>query len=437
MGFANYASMKSTVLASLFCWAAGFAHGGAPQIAPVHLASAANVNSRYTVESVEVTGFDGSRIADPLRNALHALVGTACDPNVLEDLSRQLRKQLHAKAVTEHLERGSGPDRVKVVFEVTRRAIAFDLAVPKFLYHSKQGASVQVEASTTVARNHNLMFGIVSDGDELTERYAGIQAAYENAHVGTDRVRFRMLFEDYHEQWNRATTSALANPALLSPSLQTDTPDTYRSRRNFQPMFSFAVGGPIILNAGVSAERMEENAPSTRFESANALVLGIQYRKRFEGTPIGEQSLDAGYDIRAASRVMGSNYIYTRHHWTATYNWTRGRHSVTDVVTGGYITGRAPLFERFVVGTSSLLRGWNRYDIDPLGGNRLIHNTIDYRYRSADVFYDAGSLWSSGKAPALRHSVGIGIHQSVFTAAVAFPIRDGRIWPVLLLGMNY
>jgi len=106
-------------------------------------------------------------------------------------------------------------------------------------------------------------------------------------------------------------------------------------------------------------------------------------------------------------------------------------------VTAGYIAGRAPLFERFVLGTSSLLRGWNRFDIDPLGGNRLIHNSVDYRYRFANLFYDTGTLWSSGKVPSLKHSVGIGLHQSIFSLAIAFPVRERNVVPIFMVGMNY
>ena len=116
-----------------------------------------------------------------------------------------------------------------------------------------------------------------------------------------------------------------------------------------------------------------------------------------------------------------------------TIGWVPGRGSTAatlsnDTLTAGLITGRAPLFERFVVGTSSLLRGWNRYDIDPLGGNRLVHNSVDYRYRFADVFYDAGSLWSHGKPPALKHSVGIGARSSIFSLAVAVPVQGETGW---------
>ena len=428
--------MLKRIIAASFALA-GFAAAGNQQPAAPHQAASVNVNSRYIVETVEITGFNTARIGDSLSGKLQRLVGTSYDTETLEELARQMRKDLHAKSVTQHLARGSSPENVKVVFEVTRRTAALDISVPKFLYHSKQGWSAQVEGTTTIARNHNITFGVVSDGDELPERFAGIRAGYENSHVGSDRVHFRFLFEDYHEQWNGATVSALSNPTLLSRSFLTTAPDIYRTRVNYEPLMSFNLGKTMLLTTGMSFERLQENLPGIRTEGAHALVFGLQYHKRTGESESEGQVTDASYDARMASSALGSDYIYTRHRWASSWTWLHGRHAVNDTVTAGLITGRAPLFERFVVGTSSLLRGWNSYDIDPLGGNRLVHNSIDYRYRFADVFYDAGSLWSHGKPPALRHSVGVGAKVSIFSLAVAFPIRSGRVEPVFLVGMNY
>ncbi len=410
---------------------------GTPQQPASRLASSVNVNSRYIIEQVQVNGFPASKLNDSLRFKLQKLVGSAYDTEALDDLVHSLRKDLHAKNVTQHLARGSSPEMVKVILEVERRSVALDLSVPKFLYHSKQGWSAQMLASTTVARNHGFIFGLVSDGDELTERFTGIQAAYENLHVGTDRLRFRFAFEDYHQQWNRATTEALSDPTVLSPALRTDAPELYRARRNFQPSLAYAIEPSLVVTAGLSFERLQETLPYLQTEGANAFAAGLQYHQRFADENGGGSTADAAYSIRVANRALGSDYLYTRHHWTAGYIFTRGHHSLSEQMTAGYISGRAPLFERFVLGTSSLLRGWNRYEIDPLGGNRLLHNSLEYRYRMANVFYDTGSLWSRGKVPTLKHSVGVGIRQSIFSLAIAFPVRQGRVDPILMVGMNY
>jgi hypothetical protein len=257
--------------------------------------------------------------------------------------------------------------------------------------------------------------------------------------VGSDRIRFQFTFENYHEQWNRTTRDALQYPALLSAEQRTTVPEIYRSRRNYQPMFSFVIARPLVVTVGASVAELNEARPSTpRTESANALIVGIRFHKQIGTAETFVQTFDTAYEMKSAMKALDSDYVYTRHRWLAGYNWTKGHHSVSDVITAGYISGRAPLYERFVVGTSSLLRGWNQFDIDPLGGNRLLHNSAEYRYRFADVFYDCGSLWSQGKLPTLRHSLGIGIRQSIFTLAVAFPVRaGGRIDPTFLVGMNY
>ena len=410
---------------------------GSPQTPIAHLASSVNVNSRYIIEEVEISGFPVSKLSDSLQAKLRQLLGNPYDTQALDDLSHSLRKDLKAKAVTQHLARGSSPEMVKVVFEVERRSVTLDLSVPKFLYHSKQGWSAQMLASTNIARNHNVVVGLVSDGDELTERFTGIQAAYENLHVGTDRLHFRFAFENYHQQWNRSTTDALSDPSLLNPALRTETPELYRARRNFQPGFSFAITPSLAMNGGLSFERLEETLPYSRVEGANAFVGGLQYRKHFDDENGGGRTAEAAYDIRIATRALRSDYLYTRHRWSAGYSFKRGHHTISDQMTAGYIAGRAPLFERFVLGTSSLLRGWNRYEIDPLGGNRLLHNSVDYRFRFANLFYDTGSLWNRGKVPSLKHSLGIGIHQSIFSLAVAFPVRHGHMDPIFMVGMNY
>ena len=404
-----------TAFAALFLFPVSLYAGGQSS-----LASAVNVNSRYIVEQVEIEGYPSAKLSDSLRLRLGRLPGTAYDTETLDQLSSVIRKDLHAKAVTQHLARGSSPERVKVIFEVERRSVGLDVSVPKFLYHSKQGFSAQVVASTTIARNHTIVFGLVSDGDEHIERFTGIQTGYENTHVGTDRLRFRFTVEDYHLQWNRTTVST----------------DVYRTRQNYEPALTFALTPNLFVTSGLSFERMNLALPMERVEGANAFTAGLLYRQKFPDEN-GSRAAEAAYNVRIASHALGSDYLYTRHHWTAGYNITRGRHSVSDQVTAGYIAGRAPLFERFVLGTSSLLRGWNRYDIDPLGGNRLIHNSVEYRYRMANVFYDTGSLWSFGKVPSLKHSLGAGIRYSIFSVALAFPLRQGRVEPLFMVGMNY
>ena len=404
------------------------------------VAAEANANTRYIVEAVQITGETGLKLSRSLQTAFQQLVGSHFDPEHLDELAREMRKELHLKSVTPHLLRGSQPDTVRVDFEVHRRSIVFDVTLPKFLYHSKQGWSAEGTASTTIARNNRLSFGLVSDGGTLAERYAGSAAVYENTHVGTDRIHLSFEFDQLHEQWNRATLMALdSNPK---------DPQTYRERRNFQPSVTIVLARPLLLQVGASLQQLEMqpssftpvNQESGFTQSANALFATIRFHRQFEA-PQQTQEVVVDYNIRSASRAIRSDFTYTRHHWDFAYTLSRGNQTIQDEFTAGFISGQAPFFERFVVGTSSLLRGWNRFEIDPLGGTRLVHNSVTYRYRlpqiTGQVFYDAGSLWHGNGDSGIRHSLGVGVSKSIFTLAVAFPVRKGQIDPVFMVGMNY
>jgi hypothetical protein len=246
--------------------------------------------------------------------------------------------------------------------------------------------------------------------------------------LGTDRMRFRFAFEDYHEQWNQATVSQ----ALAS----TEVPGIYRNRRNLEPELTFVLAKPLTLSVGASFQSFEQQFPAAQTESANALISTLRYHRHLEGSE-NQQDLDAGYNLRAATRILASDFAYARHRWEFRYMLTRGRNVVIDDLTAGMITGRAPLFERFSLGNSSTLRGWNRYELDPLGGNRMVHNSVEYRYGAFQIFYDSGAVWDHNDAAVLRHAAGVGLRQGVFSLAVAIPIREGHIDPVFMVGMNY
>ena len=435
--FGARASLIFTVLVS--CCAAPHVADGQGLIAR-EAAAEANANTRYVVEAVQITGESGLKLSRTLQSAFEQLVGSHFDPGQLDQIAREMRKELHLKSVTPHLIRGTQPDTVCINFEVHRRAVVFDITLPKFLYHSKQGWSAEGTASTTIARNNRFTFGLISDGGTLTERYAGSSATYENTHVGTDRIHVSFEFDQLHEQWNRATLMALDRDPK--------DPQTYRARRNFQPSVTLVLARPLAFQFGASLQQLDiqpvlaqpAGQASDFTRSSNALFATLRYHRQFEGST-QTQDVVVDYNIRSASRSIRSDYTYTRHHWDAGYSVTRGKQTLEDDFTGGFISGAAPFFERFVVGTSSLLRGWNRFEIDPLGGTRLVHNSVTYRYRlpllTGQVFYDAGALWHGKGDSGIRHSLGVGVSRSIFTLAVAFPVREGRIDPVFMVGMNY
>jgi hypothetical protein len=394
-----------------------------------------NVNTRYTVESVELAGDSQAGISKSLRGELKRLVGAKLNPAALDDLATRIRQELHVRAVTHRLLRGQTPEHVRVVFDVRGTPAKFDAAIPKLVYRSDGGFSGLVEGTATVG-SQAFTFGGVSDGDNLAERYTGIVARYEDRRLMSDRIRFRLDFESYHEQWDQATVNALDQPGSGNDSL-----GIYRSRQNIEPLVTFVLArsgsGLVNLTVGTSFERFQPEFPAARTESANAMVTTLRYHRRVEGSDANQQEWDAGYSLRAATNLLGSDFGYARHQGDGHYVYSWGHSQLVDDLTVGVITGRAPLFERFILGNSTMLRGWNRFDIDPLGGSRMVANTVEYRYRLFDVFYDSGAIWDQGETAVLRHSVGVGIRQNGMYAALAFPIREGHIEPVFMVGMNY
>ena len=284
---------------------------------------------------------------------------------------------------------------------------------------------------TATSHQNGLTFGLISDGDELVERYSGLEARYENQHLGTDRARLAFEFDSFHEQWNSATLASLASGAASEGES-----DLYRTRQNFQPMVTLVVARPLTVSFGASFERLEEEGPVVRNEGADAFLAGAGFHQQLEGAEY-QHSFNGAYDLRMGTRLLGSDFVYARHHWRFRYTLTHGKHLLMDEATAGLLTGQAPLYERFAMGNSTSLRGWNKDDIDPLGGNRMVHNSVEYRYGLFQVFYDTGAIWDNGQTAVARNSAGAGLRQGTFSLAMAFPLREGRCVPVFMVGMNY
>lgn len=401
--------------------------------------SETNVNTRYTVEAVTIQGEGWStspatdrdqRLSMGLRREIAALVGGKLNPTMLDDVAKHLRKELHARSVEHHVLRGKQPDYVQVVFDVKLRPARFDVSVPKFLYQGKQGWSGAVEG--TASTHHNgFTFGLISDGDELVERYTGLEARYANDRLGTDRAHLAFEFDSFHEAWNDATVASL--PAGTQSE---GASDLYRTRQNFQPTISFVVARPVTVTFGASFERLEEEGPLARMAAANALLAGASFHQEMEGADY-QHNFNGTYDLRMGTRSLGSDFVYARHRWQFRYTLKHGKQLLQDEVTAGFIAGQAPLFERFALGNSTTLRGWNKFDIDPLGGNRMVHNSVEYRYGVLEVFYDAGAIWDNGQTVVARNSVGAGLRQGALSLALAFPLRGGKCYPIFMVGMNY
>jgi outer membrane protein assembly factor BamA len=394
-----------------------------------------NVNSRYMVESVHVSGQRSVTISDPLRTELDQVVGHNLDRSALDQLADRIKKELHVNEVAIKVTRGLEPNHVVVDFEVTKsHQQDFDLKVAKFLYNSAEGWSGDGSAATTFKGN-TFTVGILSDGDSLIERVAGIRAKFERKRLGTERLSLKFEFDSYHDQWNRATLLE-ASPA-----------DIYQSRQVFTPEATVVIIQPLEWSFGVSFARLRVPDPvqtegggaaAAKTESSNAVVNTLRYHQRWGSARDEQQQEVTGvYTVSSATGVLGTDRDFTRHMAQAHYKYRHARQHVDVGFLAGRLNGNAPLYERFVLGDSTTLRGWSKFDLDPLGGSRVMHGSVDYQYRFLQAFYDAGAIWDRPQDRDQKQSAGVGFKKEYFQLAVAFPLRSGRVDPIFYAGMNF
>ncbi len=383
----------------------------------------ANVNERYTVEKVEISGIDQAGLSHNLRQQIHALIGQKFSQQKLDEVSRLIDKALPGHSVSIRIARGELPEHIKVIFEIRSHQRRFDLAAPKALYASNNGWTGEVDA--TVQSHANFVtVGLLSDADTMVERPTGLRARYENRQIADGRLRLALGFGDFHDSWNPATVEAAGTEAL------------YRSRRNIEPVATYVLVRSLKLSLGLSFEQLQPQLSAAHSEASNAVITTLRYDRLLEGTGSSQQRVEAGYSLRAATTSLASDFDYTRHSFDFCYTLWLGAHRVSTHLTSGFIRGAAPMFERFVLGTSTTLRGWNRYDLAPLGASRIVHNSLEYRYRFVEAFYDAGAVWNAGDRATVHHSVGGGVRLGDLALLVAFPLRNGHAEPVFIAGLN-
>jgi hypothetical protein len=391
--------------------------------------SEANVNERYLVESVTYTGISESRISKPLREEAQKLVGANYNEQTSKALAGKIATELKEYSLQVKVKRGDASDHVKVIFQAESiRWKRFRVPIPSAIYHSKQGFSAALDAA--IETHHNVFaFGLVSDADELLERNAGMRLRYENRKVGTDLLHLQMNLDSYHQSFNYATKAALIQ--------RPDVPDIYRARQNFATSLSLYPAHDLMISAGVSFQRLQFQLPSLHTETAYSSTADVEYKHTMKSASGFERDFSGHYSLRSATRILDSEFVYSRHLATADYVVIRNQHYLGVHFIGGSIGGRAPLFERFSFGNSSTLRGWNKFDVAPLGGNRAAHGSLEYRYKKMELFYDLGSVWDSGREAKVRHGLGFGLaDKSGFFASLAFPVRLKNVAPIFMIGFR-
>lgn len=407
-----------------------------------------NVNSRYIVERVEIQGFDESKLSQSIRDEIKKLIGEKLDQDKANQIQHRLEDELRpSHNVARRVAKGTDRQHIVVVYEIHKVPWIPFVAEPlgHALYHSKENFSLAFNGNILDNNSARFYVGLVNDQDQLIERFAGFNLGVEARRIWTDRLGLGLRYARYHNRWQSATVLA-------------DRNTVYRERSAFDPTITFAFDPRVRLTAGVSLSELQIQYPVIHDRKANAAVASLDFQNVWGNSNTHKHTVQANYGFRAGNHSLVSDFIYTRHLAGARYLCDDNRNQLLVKFAVGTISGNAPLFERFSLGDSSTLRGWNKFDIAPLGGNRMAQGTVQYGFQlwggqvkkkhfqvqtdpfGFHVFYDAGAVGDRGLPIKTRHSVGFGIgsnDQTGFFMDLAFPIRSTHVVPMFMMGFRF
>ena len=412
----------------------------------------ANINARYVVESVSVTPKFQSSLPKPVLDELQALKGKRLNPEEGERLSKKIADSLTGYGeldVKPRFERGSQPGQLRVIFDVTETGFWLGFhrlgvsPVPKFVYHAYQGWSTAVDIPIG-GDDLQFTFGFaIANEDDLLEQYSGVRIRFASRNVGTKRLGAGIELSHYGQSWREATLFAVA----ADPTI----PQAYDGRTTVEPNLTFAFNRHLRVSGGVSVSELETLEPldvldppdpveldeSGQSMMASTGVFSAAFDQRWPAGPGRSHELTGSYELRVSSEGLGSDLDYTRHLAIANYRFRTGRSSLIAGARFGRSHGEVPLFERFAIGDTSTLRGWNKFDINPAGGTRLIYSTLEYRWRCAAVFVDAGSVWDPTTQSSMKWSTGFGCHGNKWFLTLGIPLNADDVNATFMMGVRF
>ena len=392
----------------------------------------ANINARYVVERVELSGVADDAISQELRDAFQTLVGKRLDSTESDRLVERLKAELPNHDVRRRIAKGAEPGRIRVTFEIIEVEVLWIPFTPsrsKVVYHSTQGWSGALDIPIG-GDAHRFTAGFAfANKDDLIEEYSGYRLRVESRKLVTERLGASLEVASFNQSWEEATLSAIAaNPQL---------PGAYRTRVTVEPYVTFAFHPSLRVRGGASVSELESLARSPASLMANAGVFGVTFGREWSAGARVDQQVDASYDLRAAREGLDSDLVYTRHLGRARYRLSNGPSVVIASVALGSISGATPLFERFSLGDSSTLRGWNKFDVAPAGGSRVFHQSLEYRFHGASLFLDVGSVWDQGTEQRVRLSTGFGFHTDYGFITLGIPLNADEAGVTFMAGVRF
>jgi hypothetical protein len=392
----------------------------------------ADANARYLIERVETRGIDHGELGADLDAELQTLVGKPLGSDDVEQAETKLRTAFPDYDVTRRVIRGRRSGEIRLLFLLAKKESArwlrFSWQSSNAVYHSDQGWGALLQFP--LSGRDFLVAPIVAmdSGDDLIEEYSGFGIRVESRKLGTERLGASFEWTAFNPSWREATLAALG----ASPGI----PGAYDDRNSVTPLVHFAITRQLSVGGGVGITEIEPQPAVPGSQMANAYIAQVRFDPRWDRAG-ADHALDAQFTVRAASDTLESDFTYTRYYGQAWYSYRWSRHTVLVSGLAGGIDGTAPLFERFSLGDSRTLRGWNKYDIAPAGGDRVFHTSLEYRYRGFAFFLDSGSVWDAGLDSRVRVAAGFGFHKDPFFMTLGFPLNTDDVRAVFTTGLRF
>jgi hypothetical protein len=391
-----------------------------------------NVNARYLIERVEIDGIPETDLDSQLRADLQTLVGKPLGSDDVDEMESRLRNALPNHDVRRRVVRGSRSGEIGLRFVVSKhesaRWLHFEPLKSNLVYHSDQGWGAYLDFPIGGRDLRVAPIVAIDNGDDLIEEYSGFGLRVESRKLGTERLGASFEWSTFDQDWRAETLAAID----LDPRI----PSAYEQRSTVTPLISFALTQQLSVSGGVSVTELEPLSGVPESQMANAAIFSIRYDDEL-GRAGASHDVSAAFTVRKAAEALESDFDYTRYSGQAEYTYRWARHTVLVWGMAAGISGNAPLFERFSLGNSRTLRGWNKYDIAPAGGDRMFYTSAEYRYRGLAFFLDSGSVWDDGDDARVRVAAGFGFHPGPFFMTVGFPLNTDDVRAVFTTGLRF
>jgi len=396
-----------------------------------------DINSKYTVSHVELRGVQERDLSPELQKDLHALADKPFDSDAADQIATRLRSEFPAYQVERRMSRGGQPGRVTLIYILRMpewaRWLRFEPIDANALFHSDQGWGAVLPLAIS-SRDVLISPRVAWDNaDDLIEEYSGFALRVESRRLGSERVGVFFEWATYDQDWRDATLAALPfNPQV---------PGLYRNRMSVTPLLKFAFTPQISVAGGVDVTELDplielDDAPLPSL-MANVAIGSVRYKQQWGESSRPAHEAGATFTVRAATTALESDFTYERYLGEGDYRFRRGKHSLLLSARAGRISGTAPLFERFSLGDTRTLRGWDKYDISPVGGDRMFHTSGEYSIHDLSLFLDAGSVWDAGTEKKIRFSTGVSFSPGPLFFTVGFPINTDEFRAVFAMGFRF